>query len=92
MSHRRLVRKVHSQYRNRVRACRLLAQINKQEILALRTGIPRTTLSALETNKTFLSAPYALLIREVLRCTLDDLYERVDPPSGHRSKPDRQKG
>ena len=92
MSQRRLVRKVRSQYRNRVRACRLLAQINKQEILARRTGIPRTTLSALETNKKFLSAPYALLIREVLSCTLDDLYERIEPSSGHGRRPDRQKG
>jgi len=51
--------------------------IPKQEVLAMRTGIPRTTISALENNKLFLSAPYALLIRDELRCSLDDLYERV---------------
>ena len=89
---RKLVRRVHSQYRNRVRECRLRAMIAKQEVLALRTGIPRTTLSALETNKLFLSAPYALLIRDVLGCTLDDLYGRREPGLGDNGKPTRQEG
>ena len=85
MSRRKLVSKVRSQYRNRVQACRLHAGIAKQETLARRTGIPRTTLSALETNRLFLSSSYALLIRDELGCTLDDLYERTGP--GAESKP-----
>jgi len=92
MSHRRLVSKVRSQYRNRVRTCRLRAEIAKQEVLSLRTGIPRTTLSALENNRLFLSAPYALLIRDELGCSLDDLYERSPSSSGHDGKPGRQRG
>lgn len=66
--------------------------IAKQEVLALRTGIPRTTLSALETNKLFLSAPYALLIRDVLGCTLDDLYGRRQPSLDDNSRAKRQEG
>ncbi len=89
MSHRRLVSKVRSQYRNRVRTCRLRAEIAKQEVLSLRTGIPRTTLSALENNRLFLSAPYALLIRDELGCTLDDLYERTGPGAEGRPAPGR---
>jgi len=92
MGHRKLVSKVHSQYRNRVQHCRLHAGIAKQETLARRTGIPRTTLSALETNRLFLSSSYALLIRDELGCSLDDLYERVPSNSGHDGKPGRQRG
>jgi len=88
---RKVIRRVQSQYRNRVRACRLRAEVPKQEVLALVTGIPRTTISALENNRVFLSSPYALLIRDALGCTLDDLYERADPRSGHNGSPDRHK-
>jgi transcriptional regulator with XRE-family HTH domain len=66
--------------------------IAKQEVLARRTGIPRSTISALENNRLFLSAPYALLIREELGCTLDDLYETITPSPGRGEKPDRQRG
>jgi DNA-binding XRE family transcriptional regulator len=79
MAQRRSVNKVRSRYQNRVQACRLRAGIAKQEALARRTGIPRTTLSALERNRLFLSSTYALLIQEELGCTLDDLYQRVGP-------------
>jgi transcriptional regulator with XRE-family HTH domain len=48
--------------------------------LARRTGIERTTLSALENNRRFLSIEHALLIKEVLGCSLDDLYERIPNP------------
>ncbi len=51
--------------------------VPKQEALALRTGIPRSTISALENNRLFLSSQYALLIAEALDCSLDNLYEVV---------------
>jgi DNA-binding XRE family transcriptional regulator len=68
--------KVAKQYRNRVRDCRLLARIAKQEDLAKTTGINRSTINALENNRLFLSSPYALLIAEALGCKLDELYEK----------------
>ncbi len=78
MGKRKLLSKVARQYRNRVRECRLRAMIAKQEYLADRTGISRTTINALENNRLFLSSAYALLIAEVLGCKLDELYEKRD--------------
>jgi DNA-binding XRE family transcriptional regulator len=86
MSRSRVTREVRSRYRNHVRACRLRAEVAKQETLARCTGIPRTTVSALECNKLFLSAPYALLIRDALGCSMDDLYERVECDSEDDTK------
>ncbi len=86
MSQSKLVRKIRNEYRNNVRACRLRAEVPKQEVLALKTGIPRSTISALENNRLFLSAPYALLIKECLGCSLDDLYEKQQPSSGRIRK------
>ncbi|MFB3883081.1 MAG: helix-turn-helix transcriptional regulator [Armatimonadota bacterium] len=88
---RKVIRRVQSQYRNRVRACRLRAEIPKQELLSLRTGIPRTTISALENNRLFLSSQYALLIRDALGCTLDELYERADQRPGRNGSPAQHK-
>lgn len=78
----KLVRRVARRYRNRVRECRLRAMVARQEELARMTGIGRTTISALENNRLFLSAPYALIIAEALGCRLDDLYERRHPAVG----------
>jgi len=47
--------------------------------LSRRTGIERTTLSTLENNRRFLSIEHALLIKEALGCSLDDLYEPILP-------------
>jgi DNA-binding XRE family transcriptional regulator len=58
--------------------------VSKQETLAQRTGISRSTISALENNKLFLSAPYALLIAETLGCALGDLYEEVSSGAEER--------
>jgi DNA-binding XRE family transcriptional regulator len=49
--------------------------VGKQEELARMTGINRSTISALENNRLFLSSRNALLISEALGCRLDDLYE-----------------
>ena len=76
MPKRKLFTKITNQYRNRVRECRLKALIPKQEDLADMTGINRSTLNALENNRLFLSAPYALLISEALGCKLDELFEK----------------
>lgn len=71
---------VRARYRNRLRECRLRGLIINEAELARRTGIERTTISALENNHRFLSIEQALLIREVLGCSLDDLYEKVPFP------------
>ena len=71
---------VRSRYRNRVRECRLRGLIVSEAELARRTGIQRTTISALENNNRFLSIEHALLIKEVVGCALDDLYERNPIP------------
>ena len=68
-----------ARYCNRLRQCRLRGLIISEAELARRTGIERTTISALENNRRFLSIEQALLIREVLGCSLDDLYEPVLP-------------
>ncbi|RLC94653.1 MAG: hypothetical protein DRI39_02150 [Chloroflexi bacterium] len=75
---------VRARYRNRVRECRLRGLIISEAELARRTGIERTTLSALENNRRFLSIEHALLIREVLGCSLDELYEQILPPPENR--------
>ena len=65
-------------YRNRLRKCRLRAMIATQEELAKLSGIDRTTISAIENNRLFLSSPNALIFKKVLGCSLDDLFERLD--------------
>ena len=79
MSRKNLVQRIVNQYRNRLRECRLKAMVSKQEDLSKMTGIHRSTLSAIENNRLFLSAPYALLIAEALGCSLDELYEKRKP-------------
>ena len=64
-------------HRNRLRECRLRSLIPTQLKLARKSGIDRTTISALENNRLFLSIHYALRLREVLGCSLDDLYEET---------------
>ncbi|MBI4302964.1 MAG: helix-turn-helix transcriptional regulator [Chloroflexi bacterium] len=51
--------------------------VRSQAELARLTDIDRTTISALENNRMFLSIYYAVRIKEVLRCSLDDLYESI---------------
>lgn len=89
MPRRSLVPRVVARYRNRVQECRLGALCAKQGDLAKLTGIPRSTINALECNRLFLSSPYALLISEALNCTLDDLYERRIEPA---RRPGRRPG
>ena len=71
---------IKSRYQNRVRECRLRGLIISEAELSRRTGIERTTLSALENNRRFLCIEHALLIKEVLGCSLDDLYVRTPLP------------
>ncbi len=73
-------------YRNRLRECRLRGLIISEAELARRTGIQRTSVSALENNRRFLCIEHALLIREVLGCSLDDLYDRVPPPDNGKGQ------
>ena len=68
---------VRSRYRNRLRECRLKGLIISEAELARRTGIERTIISALENNRRFLCIEHALLIKEILGCSLDDLYGPV---------------
>lgn len=76
MSGKKLLSRVTKTYRNRVLECRLGAMIPTQQELSRRTGISRTTISALERNRIFLSSYHALIIGEALNCKLDDLYGR----------------
>lgn len=78
-------------YRNRVRESRLRALIPSQAELARRTGICRTTICALENNRVALSIHYAMLIRKVIGCSLDDLYEEF-PNEGAKSKSHNSNG
>jgi len=86
MPRSKILMKVKKQYVNRVRECRLLAMIPKQEDLSKLTGISRGIINALENNRLFLSSYYALLISEVLGCRLEELYERKNPKEGHREE------
>lgn len=74
----RIHSEVRLRYRNRLRQCRLRGLIISEAELARRTGIERTTVSALENNRRFLCIEHALLIKEILGCSLDDLYEQAD--------------
>ena len=74
----RILAQAKRKFRNRLRKCRLRAMIATQEELAKLTGIDRTTMSAIENNRLFLSSSYALIFKEVLGCSLDDLFEQVD--------------
>jgi DNA-binding XRE family transcriptional regulator len=72
-------RRIRARYRNRLRECRLRSLIPTQQELARRAGLSRSVVNALELNRRFLSSPHALLIAEVLDCSLDDLYEPSRP-------------
>ena len=74
----RILTQAKRKYRNRLRKCRLLAMIATQEELSRLTGIDRTTISAIENQRLFLSTPYALIFKETLGCSLDDLFEQLD--------------
>ena len=73
---------VKAKYRTRLRQCRLRALIPTQEELSKLTGIDRTTISAIENHRLFLSSTYALLFAEALECSMDDLFERVSEYGG----------
>lgn len=87
MAGKKLVARVTREYRNRVLECRLRAMVRTQQDLARRTGINRTTISALERNRTFLSSYHALVIAEVLGCSLDELYGRRSVRAGAAARP-----
>jgi DNA-binding XRE family transcriptional regulator len=65
-------------YRNRLQEARLRALIPSQAALARSSGICRTTICALEKNRINLSIRYALRLKKILGCTLDDLYEQIE--------------
>jgi DNA-binding XRE family transcriptional regulator len=78
MSKCTLTDRVSKRYRCRVKECRFRAMVGTQKQLARMTGINRTTISALENDRLFLSSPYALLIADALGCGLGDLYAKRD--------------
>jgi len=71
----RIAEEIKRKYRNRVLHVRLKAGIKTQKELAKLTGIRPSILCEIESNKAFLSTPYALRIKEALTCSLDDLFE-----------------
>jgi len=84
MPKRKTLERIEKLYRNRVKEARLKALIATQQELAQLTGINRTTINALEKNRLFLSSQYALAISEVLRCSLNDLYQKRYDENGKR--------
>ena len=68
---------VRRQYRNRVLLCRLKAGIKTCKKLAELTRIPCSTLCEIESNKRFLTAPFAIRIARALGVTMDELYEEI---------------
>ena len=74
-------------YRNKLRELRLKALIPSQAELARRSGIYRTTICALENNRTALSVYYAFRLKKVLGCSLDDLYEEFTSEGTESSAP-----
>ena len=70
------VREMKQRYRNRVLQARLEAGIETQKELARLSGIASSVLCDIESNRLFLSSPYALRLNEVLGCGLDQLFEK----------------
>lgn len=66
---------VEEKYRCRLRQVRDSKGMNQGK-LAEMTNINRATLSLLENNRLFLSSKNALVLRDALGCTMDELYER----------------
>lgn len=77
-------KRIAPEYRNQLREVRLRALIPSQTELAKRTGLCRTTISALENNRIQLSIHHAMLIRRATGCSLDDLYEDTSSETGKR--------
>lgn len=80
----RRIERVLERYRNGVRDARMRALVRTQHELAMRTGIPRSTISALECDRLFLSSAYALLIAEALDCEVGDLFVKRHVPRRRR--------
>lgn len=74
-------------YRNRLTELRLRALISSQAELSRLSGICRTTICALENNRIALSIQYALRLKKVLGCSLDDLYEEIPREETKRKLP-----
>jgi len=67
---------IRREYRNAVLQQRLKAGYKTQRAFAERVGISPSTLCDIESNRLFLSSTHALRIRDVLNCSLDELYEK----------------
>ena len=80
-------------YRNKVREARFRALIESQAELARRSGICRTIICALENNRINLSIQYALRLKKLLGCSLDDLYEEMpDDDTGSHAQRSENEG
>ena len=77
-----VIDRISSSWENRVRDCRLRALIPRQIDLSQRTGIPPSTISALENQRLFLSSYYAIAIAEAIGCSLDNLYHKKEEDTG----------
>ena len=91
MHDRRIMKQISKKYRNRVRECRLKYLVARQEDLAKKTGISRTTISALENNRLFLSSHYALIIAEALGCSLDELFQNLEESKKYQESTNEKK-
>ena len=69
-----ICQEIKRRYRNNVLRKRLEAGYKTQKDFAERIGICPSVLCEIESNKRFLSSPYALSMAEVLECPLNDLF------------------
>ncbi|MFN3813008.1 MAG: substrate-binding domain-containing protein [Aquificaceae bacterium] len=63
--------------KNRVRKYRMLKGFSQEELSKL-TGIPRTTISAIESRKVSPSVEYALRLASVLGCSVEELFRQEE--------------
>lgn len=64
---------------NRVKSYRLKKGLSQEELSVL-TGIPRTTISAIESGKALPSVDYALKLAKALGCTVEELFSPEEEP------------
>jgi putative molybdopterin biosynthesis protein len=64
---------------NRVKSYRLKRGLSQEELSVL-TGIPRTTISAIESGRAIPSVDYAIRLARALDCTVEELFSHEEEP------------
>jgi len=61
-------------FKSNLRNCRLKACIASQTALSRLSGVSHGTINAIENDKIFMSIHHALTFKDILGCSLDDLF------------------